>query len=197
MLMKMSLQAAAMATAALLAATSAGATTVKAGETLVVDFHLPASSSPLALTYYTDTLFLVLDLGAADGSLAGTATLIDHFTVLGTASSMSEPDRTDVLAFYWTAAGSSFTHPTATAIDGTSLRDKSIDGQIRVQINRDYSFSSLELSGGHAVGSAIRTEGGTQPSVDNVAITAVPEPGTFGLMLLGVMGLAGITRRPR
>jgi len=167
----------------LIASPASYAVTVLPGQLLSVSFTVTAVPlSPILQDYPYDTISLIV--GAAESPGVG-ATIYDGSTALGTSSQFGP-------GFYWGAPGSIF----GTNSDGLLLSFPFVQGFVgRVEVrptNTALSFDATDMHfnlGRGLVRGFIRTEGGTEVTIDGFEVRAVPEPSTWMLLLSGFLGL--------
>jgi hypothetical protein len=164
--------------------------TLYENESLNITFSLPG----VPPTYFGlyDILGLAFETeGFASTAFSTSAALFNGVTFLGTNVSNNQES-------YWVSASSQFNIYAPTVVDFTSLLDGSIEGHIDVTTNGGaitFDPDRLHLNFGQAMSSnSWRTEGGTLPIINSVAIQAVPSPPTYLLLISGVLALGAVGR---
>jgi hypothetical protein len=128
-------------------------------------------------------------------ALQGTSTLSQVFDV-------SSNEATGPITLSWLNAGRSNTGCCNGAQNYEVLVDNSpVGGLFSTTDGENFTGESLALTGLGAGNHTLTFEGLAQTDetafLDNVAISAVPEPATWAMILFGVLGLGGMVRQSR
>jgi hypothetical protein len=185
-----------------LSLTSARAYEVNVGDLLEVRFHL--APHEVSFNSRSNVLLLGIDQVGSGTATQSVATLFDGATQLGVETAYLDEfgnaayNGIRSFQYYWAGAGSVFGEPYATTIDESSLLSRDIQGVLLVSFNGSFQFTGVSVGSGLAVyQGGIASESGTGPVIDSIAIghvSSVPEPATYGLLLLGLASL-GLQRR--